>query len=236
MWSKVYVCCRDCQRTDAKHMADGLCVRCYLKQYRENPENKAHMAKQKRAWYRLHRAHELPKRKAYRERRNFSGLREAVLRRDGRQCVTCGARKKLVVHHRDGRGRGSNAANNRLSNLVTLCRACHLKEHRAELLRARRAKRTSPQLNKHGRWSQQFDACIMCREPYSKHAARGLCTRCYQRTDRKCNGEAQRSNGTPAAGASSRNRRAKGLRGRVHGRIVEARSAEAGPEDHQADR
>ena len=209
MWSKSHPRCRGCQKTDAKHMAAGLCVRCYLKRYRESAENRARIVVQKRVWYLFHRPAELAKRKTWREQHHFSGLREAVLRRDGRQCVNCGARKRLVVHHRDGQGRGSKRVNNRLGNLVTMCRACHINEYRAELLRARRAKRTALQLNKHGRWSQRFDACLVCGETFSKHASNGLCTRCYQRTVQRRAVKPKRFDGIPAATTRSRNRRTK---------------------------
>jgi hypothetical protein len=53
--------------------------------------------------------------------RFFGGLREKVLERDRYRCRACGARGRLVVHHRDG----SNAP----ELLVTLCIRCHTRIH-----------------------------------------------------------------------------------------------------------
>lgn len=39
-------------------------------------------------------------------------------------CATCGSTSYLHVHHKD-----ENPLNNELSNLVTLCMSCHIKEH-----------------------------------------------------------------------------------------------------------
>jgi 5-methylcytosine-specific restriction endonuclease McrA len=63
-------------------------------------------------------------RRARLSREHFDGLREFVLARDGHQCQACGelASDKLLVHHR--------RPGNRLPNLLTLCRACHVRVHR----------------------------------------------------------------------------------------------------------
>lgn len=62
--------------------------------------------------------------------RNFGGLRDAALERDGYACVLCGTKEQLVVHHLDGNGRGSQSVQNTLENLQTLCRACHQRVHK----------------------------------------------------------------------------------------------------------
>jgi len=60
----------------------------------------------------------------------FRELRPLVLKRDGQKCVLCAAtqspapRKSLEVHHID-----EEPTNNRVANLVTLCRPCHEKAH-----------------------------------------------------------------------------------------------------------
>lgn len=56
--------------------------------------------------------------------RRFRELRPMVMRRDGECCVLCQAVADLQVHHID-----ENPLNNRVSNLVTLCRSCHMKTH-----------------------------------------------------------------------------------------------------------
>jgi hypothetical protein len=63
----------------------------------------------------------------YHSWRWFGGLREAVLKRDRFSCRACGARRRLVVHHRDER--------NAKSLLITLCIRCHVRLHRSRWLR-----------------------------------------------------------------------------------------------------
>ena len=52
--------------------------------------------------------------------------RKAVLRRDGYKCQMCGAVMNLDVHHVSY----ENLCNEKLSDLVTLCRECHKKLHK----------------------------------------------------------------------------------------------------------
>jgi hypothetical protein len=53
-------------------------------------------------------------------------LKVEILGRDKNKCQECNIRTKrrLDIHHIDG-----NKLNNSLSNLITLCRSCHLKKH-----------------------------------------------------------------------------------------------------------
>ncbi len=64
----------------------------------------------------------------YHSWRWFGGLREAVLKRDRFSCRACGARRRLVVHHREER--------NAKALLITLCIRCHVRLHRSDLLRS----------------------------------------------------------------------------------------------------
>jgi hypothetical protein len=57
----------------------------------------------------------------YRSLRLFGGLRDRVLKRDGFRCRGCGARSRLLVHHRDKR--------NEEELLLTLCIGCHMRVH-----------------------------------------------------------------------------------------------------------
>jgi hypothetical protein len=57
----------------------------------------------------------------YRSRRLFGGLRDRVLKRDQYRCRGCGARSRLLVHHRDSR--------NEEELLLTLCIGCHMRVH-----------------------------------------------------------------------------------------------------------
>ncbi len=53
-------------------------------------------------------------------------LRRLTLERDDYRCTVCGATEQLEVHHVVPRRAGGMDA---LSNLVTLCAACHEREH-----------------------------------------------------------------------------------------------------------
>lgn len=46
-------------------------------------------------------------------------------------CERCGSKRFLVGHHKDGRGLQSRRPNNARSNIETLCKSCHQKEHGA---------------------------------------------------------------------------------------------------------
>lgn len=134
MWSRDYPGCTQCQTTEIKHMAKGLCARCYQSQYR--PANADRIASLKRDWYESF-VQGTDRQKIAREQRNFGGKRDAILLRDGYKCVRCGSRESLTVHHRDREGRGKTSPNNDESNLETLCRKCHIEEHRQELMDVR---------------------------------------------------------------------------------------------------
>lgn len=181
MWSKKYPCCQSCGRTNRLHMAKGLCKVCYLERYRNDDKNRQRIADAKKQWYEQYRAEILPQYKINREQRHFDGKRAAVLARDEQQCSRCGKTKKLVVHHKDRLGRGNKNPNNALDNLETVCRRCHLLEHKTEMQAARTAKYATPKLLKSGRWSTQYTACISCGLTTSPHAAKGLCNRCNVR-------------------------------------------------------
>lgn len=72
----------------------------------------------------------------------FGGNREKALDRDGGKCVICGGDSHIQVHHKDelGRNKPGNIQNHDLDNLITLCGACHLKQHNPVLIRWARAK------------------------------------------------------------------------------------------------
>ena len=67
------------------------------------------------------------------ERDHFGWNRAKVLKRDNYTCQKCGSKtNKLCVHHIDGQGRRSEEANNKMSNLQTLCIPCHSRLHSKE--------------------------------------------------------------------------------------------------------
>lgn len=57
---------------------------------------------------------------------DYQALREEVLSRDGWRCQICGKLQELEIHHIQKRSDlGSDASN----NLITLCFACHRRQH-----------------------------------------------------------------------------------------------------------
>lgn len=173
MWSKDYPKCVRCGKADSKHVAKGLCQRCYNAEYRKTHAKK--MAQYKLKWYMVN-IKGTDRGKIARERRNYDGWRDKVIERDGYTCTRCGGRTALVVHHLDGSGRGSKEHNNSIHNLVTLCRKCHINEHRKEILAIRKAhgfrRRTL------GQWARRFTVCVRCRKTTYKHAMHGYCRSC----------------------------------------------------------
>jgi 5-methylcytosine-specific restriction endonuclease McrA len=96
---------------------------------------------QKSAWYFRYHKENLTKRRIAREERNFNGVRDIILKRDGMKCTSCNSVHSLVVHHKDKNGRGQKAPNNSLENLTTLCRACHINVHRDDLMAAKQQRK-----------------------------------------------------------------------------------------------
>lgn len=166
---------RICLLCNKKHMAKGFCEQHYLEQYRNDPEHKKRSSKLKHDWYEKNK--DLNHMKLQREQRHFDGKREFVLERDKYQCQKCGATKRLVVHHKDGKGRSTKTPNNSLKNLETLCKPCHVNVHREELYSVRKTR-------KNGFWSKNYDQCIECGSNEQKHNSHGLCGTCYARSRR----------------------------------------------------
>jgi hypothetical protein len=171
-WSRLYDCCIKCNTIEKRHVGKGLCVYCYLKQYYtanittvKAQKNKHYNNKQK------------PLAKLKREQRYFNNNRAACLARDNNLCQMCFAVGD-IVHHKDGQGRGSKTPNNLLSNLITLCRKCHLNIHRDGVLINRFKKGTTA-------WAKNYKCCTKCETVKIPHNANGLCRNCYMQTRRK---------------------------------------------------
>lgn len=64
------------------------------------------------------------KNRADKDDRRFGGIRDRVLKRDRYKCVACGLSEGLVVHHKN-----QDRTDNRMGNLIALCRICHAKIH-----------------------------------------------------------------------------------------------------------
>ena len=172
-WSKTIDRCSACKSTAHRHMAKGLCIYCYLKQYHNDPKNVKKVKEQKNKHY---IKKQKPKAQEAREERYFDGMRQTVLERDENLCQHCFSPGD-IVHHKDGNGRGSGHPNNSLENLITLCRACHLKEHREHVVAAR----FKPGVDG---WSKKFDKCIICGKADSEHNSKGRCARCIAKLRR----------------------------------------------------
>lgn len=164
MWSRNFPACVVCGGTDRKHMGQGMCGRCYQKKYRESHAEE--FKEYKRVWYLENM--DSARQKEKRDKAHFDGNREVVLRRDNYQCVRCGGRKRLTVHHKDRSGRGAIEHNNDPDNLETICRACHIAEHRSELIAAKQriAKSRTHCRNGHLRSEHSYHdgKQIQCRE------------------------------------------------------------------------
>jgi 5-methylcytosine-specific restriction endonuclease McrA len=135
MWHKDYPACVQCGTTDKRFMAKGLCSSCYAKSWKEANPGRDKFLKDR--WYR-HNVAGTPRQAMQREQYYYGGNRQIVLSRDGFKCTKCGGTDRLVVHHKDRSGRGVKHHNNDLANLVTLCRKCHVLEHRNELKQSRK--------------------------------------------------------------------------------------------------
>ena len=71
--------------------------------------------------------------------RAYRRLMKRIFERDGWRCRKCGSLENLQIHHQIHR---SHQGDDAVSNLVTLCAYCHLKEH-GQLSYSAAAARTS---------------------------------------------------------------------------------------------
>lgn len=62
----------------------------------------------------------------YLKSEHWMKLRRLVIDRDGRKCTRCPSRRMLQAHHTFYRPRWEDSL---VDDLITLCRACHEKEH-----------------------------------------------------------------------------------------------------------
>ena len=165
-----------CKCGSSDRMTKGLCYKCYAKSYRENPLNKERIHASKIKWRLKNRDSNY--RYLERDQIHYGGNREIALKRDDYQCTICGDKSKLTVHHKDNKGRGTENPNNSLSNLITLCRKCHMNIHRSDVALVKKYR-------KNGFWSKTHKQCIECGTTKTKHNSHGLCSNCYARTSRK---------------------------------------------------
>lgn len=179
--------CHACNREPICYPKIKKCKKCYVKEYnRRYYQRNADKIKQQTTdyYYRNHNKM-LEYRKKWREKNYFDNKHQLVLERDNYTCQQCYVQKdesRLIVHHKDRQGRGSKNPNNDLSNLITLCRSCHTKEHYNELIEAKEKKLQR-------QWSHRYLQCQYCGTTKIKHQARGLCVNCYARWLRRSKGE-----------------------------------------------
>lgn len=183
-WSRKHEQCIVCNGTHHIHTGGELCKLCWTRKwYKDNGD---YIRAKRYQWY-LDQGGPLYA-KLRRENKHFSGLRQTVLKRDGYRCQTCSSPYQLVVHHKDGNGRGSENPNNIITNLITLCKKCHMDEHRRQLQSGRGFI--------HGaKWSPKYglEACRKCKRSDLIHNAGGLCVNCYSNKRYKANGEKSRT-------------------------------------------
>lgn len=173
-WARQYAACVQCGGTDRKHFGKGLCRRCYLSQY--NAANAVKVAALRKKWWL--KMGGLDYARLQREQRHYDGLREPVLQRDRYKCVRCGSTEDLTVHHKDGNGRNMppDAKNNRMENLETVCRPCHMQIHMPKIRSALYSK-----YRPYWSWRWKLKACIACGRSDRKHERDGYCATCWAR-------------------------------------------------------
>lgn len=171
--------CIKCGVESDRHPTILLCKKCYQDDYNKRyyERNKNKIKNNTKKYYSENLESERERRKILREKREFDSKRTKVLLRDDYKCSVCGEKKessKLTVHHKDRNGRGVTDKNNDLSNLITLCRSCHAKEHYKDLKSALKDKYKD-------KWSIKYDKCIECGTTERKHKAKGYCINCHAR-------------------------------------------------------
>jgi len=123
--------------------------------------------------------------KAQREKQHFGYTHAEIFTRLGNRCMRCGDPAELV-HHKQGDGRTKEKMKlrpgKRVETFEVLCRACHINEHRAELLAGRAAKAAT-------RWGRDhkgtiYSACICCGRSDISYQGKGLCRNCHARKSR----------------------------------------------------
>jgi ribosomal protein L37AE/L43A len=83
-------------------------------------------------YYREHREAILAKSKRDYLKSLCDGNALLAFERDGWKCQRCGVHwnsRRLIPHHKDGKGMSSACPNHELDNLETLCVSCHPVEH-----------------------------------------------------------------------------------------------------------
>lgn len=118
-------CSRKCRqkRYDQSPKGKEACVR-KVKHYHFSEKGIANRRKANKKYYRGHKEKWNTQEKW--DRSHASQRARKIMKAEGvvKECVECHSSKNVQVHHRD-----EDWQNNELSNLVYLCRKCHLENH-----------------------------------------------------------------------------------------------------------
>lgn len=138
-----FIKCKNCSEIK-KHRGLGLCSICYYKDY--NEKNKEKIDAYRKTWWPEYYEKNKRKMASYKEKYNktekykkykkeydkkrrnlirFDGNREKALKRANYQCEKCGEKKNLHIHHIDGKSYYNGIPNNKLNNLMVVCKSCH---------------------------------------------------------------------------------------------------------------
>ena len=67
----------------------------------------------------------------------WAAIRRAVFNRDGWRCTSCGKAGRLEAHHEPPLAKGGDPYD--MGGIITLCRDCHIKRHRPDMMTPGRA-------------------------------------------------------------------------------------------------
>jgi len=161
-WSRKFDCCTVCGSTSRKHYGHGLCQSCYPKQWASDRTDELRAYKHR--WYERSKSRIDYREKCFKNKYGYE--RKQLFKSLGRKCVQCGTKKLLQIHHRDHKGLNVCKAsrNNRLRNLVLLCRSCHGSLHGSV-----------------DAWARNWKKCRGCGTTEKPHHAHGYCSMCLYR-------------------------------------------------------
>ncbi len=151
--------CVQCGDPSQKHMARGLCAKCYQANYRRTFYKTRHFSSNRpcricgtypvtglnlckacymKQYRKANRSRLYARKCQLREVDRFGGRRNEILKRADGKCERCGITevenvtrtgKRLIIHHKDGNGLSSPNPNHSFDNLMLVCNSCHRKIH-----------------------------------------------------------------------------------------------------------
>jgi hypothetical protein len=94
---------------------------------------------------------------------------------EGKPCVYCGTDERVGLDHAVAMAYGGP---NAVENIVPACQSCNARKRRSATMQY---------------WADGYTECISCHLTDQRHAARGLCQRCYNREANKRRGPRTKS-------------------------------------------